>query len=139
MDVARDLIERGFVRGKPYMGVIVQTVTEAVAEYYNQYYEDSMVVGAQVYALEEGSCAEAAGLRRGDIITALGDAAIRSSADLTAAEKEYRAQDTAELTIFREGEYLILPITFGEKVPEGVESEEPGGDFYAEFGGNGNW
>ena len=111
ISIANDIIENGYVRGKPYMGISVQTVSSAVAQYYN------MVEGAYVYTVEAGSSAETAGLQRGDIITGLDDTKITSSSDLTTAEKNYRAGDKATLTVYRDGNYLTLSITFDEKVP----------------------
>ena len=112
IDIANDLIENGYVRGKPYMGVTVLTVSRAVAQYYN------MVEGACVYSIDDGSAAAKAGLELGDIITKVGDVEITSSSDLTSANKAYRAGDTAVLTVYRNGEYLELEIVFDEKVPQ---------------------
>jgi len=116
--LAEDIMENGYVRGKPYLGIIVQTVTSAVADYYNQFYEDCMVVGAQVFAMDNDGAAALAGVQRGDIITALDGKPIAAAADLTAAEKEYRAGDGAVLTVYRGKEYLELPVVFGERSPD---------------------
>jgi hypothetical protein len=35
MNIVDDLVQYGFVRGKPYFGILVRTVTTSVAEYYN--------------------------------------------------------------------------------------------------------
>ena len=40
---------------RPYLGVIVQTVSCAAAEYYNRSDSNAMVPGVQVYAVEDGS------------------------------------------------------------------------------------
>lgn len=112
---AHQIIERGDVPGAPYMGVVVQTVSRTVAEYYNQFKKDSMVVGAQVYSVEEDCCAALAGLCRGDIITRVGDVDIASAAELTAAVNDYRTGDEAEITFFRDGEYMTATIVFDEK------------------------
>lgn len=118
--IANDLMEIGYVRGKPYMGITVQTVSSTVAQYYN------MVEGAYVYSVEEGSPAQNADLRMGDIITKLNDTVIRSSADLTNTQKNYRAGETVTLTVYRDNGYIEVPITFGEKVPEAAQIQETG-------------
>ena len=111
--IANDLITKGYVSGKAHMGVrIDQRYTSAYSQYYN------MPEGAYVYSVESGSCAEAAGLRAGDIITKLGESEVKSYTDLTHAVKQYSAGDTAELVIYRAGETLTLSITFDEEVPE---------------------
>lgn len=106
---------------RAYMGVIVQTVSRDVADYYNQYNADSVVVGAQVFAVEEKSSADEAGLRTGDIITALNDREIRSAGDLTQAENAFRPGDSARLTFFRDGEYAEVQICFRKPDPAAGE------------------
>jgi len=116
VSIAQELIEKGYVSGKAYMGITVTTVPSSVAQYYN------MVEGAFVYAVDENSCAAEAGLKVGDIITAIDNREVKSSSDLIAAKKKYRAGDTATLTVYRSGEYLDLSITFDEEKP-GIKSE----------------
>ena len=126
LPIAEDIMENGYVRGRPYLGVVVQTVTSAVADYYNQYYEDCMVVGAQVYAMDDTGAAARAGLLRGDIITALDGREILTAGDLTTAEKNYRAGDEAVLTVYRGRSYVDLPVVFDERVPENSAVDGPG-------------
>ncbi|MCD7769729.1 MAG: PDZ domain-containing protein [Oscillospiraceae bacterium] len=93
-------------------------VCSSIAEYYG------MVEGAYIDTVNEGSAAEEAGLESGDIITAVDDTEITSASDLTTAVKGYRAGDTAELTVFRDDEYITLTITFDEKLPDEETEEE---------------
>ncbi len=111
IDIISDLIEMGYVTDRPYMGIVVSPVLDMAIEYYD------MVPGAYVTSVESGSCAETAGLQPGDIITAMGDTEITSTTDLTNAKNTYRAGDTTTLTVYRNGEYLNLTITFDEEVP----------------------
>ena len=131
LPIAKDIMENGFVRGKPYLGVVVQTVTSAVADYYNQYYEDCMVVGAQVYAMDDAGAAARAGLLRGDIITALDGSGILTAGDLTAAEKNYRAGDEAVITVYRGKTYVDLPVVFDERGPDNPTAVESPGNLSA--------
>jgi serine protease Do len=108
-DIINDLIEHGYVTGKPYMGVQVQSVPDYVQNY-------GVSAGAYVVSVAEGSCAEKAGLQQGDIIIAIDDTAIDTSSALTAAlSSNYKAGDTATLTIIRNNEKMTLSITFDEK------------------------
>ena len=108
MDIVNDLLEYGYVRGKPYFGITVNTANAAFAQYYNT------VEGAYVTLVDEDSCAADAGLRVGDIITAIDETEIRSFSDLVSAKNDYTAGDTVELTVYRGGEYLTLTLTFDE-------------------------
>ena len=108
-DIINDLIEHGYVTGKPYMGVQVRDVSSEAQQY-------GVSAGAAVVYVAEGSCAEKAGLQVNDIITAIDDTAIDSSTALTAAlSSNYKAGDTATLTIIRNNEKMTLSITFDEK------------------------
>ena len=111
-DILSDLMEHGYVTGKPYMGVQVDNVPDEAQRY-------GVVAGAAVKYVAEGSCAEKAGLKVGDIITAIDDTAIDSSSALTAAlSSNYKAGDKATLTIVREQKEQKLTITFDEKNSE---------------------
>ncbi len=118
--IANELIVNGYVSGKATMGITPITVSSSSAQYYN------MVQGAYVYSVDAGSCAEEAGLRTGDIIVAVGETEILDENDLVDTIKKYSAGDTAQLTVFRDQEYLSLPITFDEELPEAESGGEEG-------------
>lgn len=65
-----------------------------------------------------GSCADKAGVKKGDIITALGDNMIQSYTDLVAALKQFKAGDKTTLAVYRDGEKVVLDIIFDERTPE---------------------
>lgn len=107
--ILTDLIEHGYVTGKPYMGVQVTSVPDYAQKY-------GISAGAFVESVADGSCAQKAGLQSGDIIIAIDDTAIDSSTALTAAlSTDYKAGDTATLKVIRNTETLELSITFDEK------------------------
>ena len=110
--ILSDIIEHGYVTGKPYMGVQVMNVSSEAQRY-------GITAGAAVSYVAEGSCAQKAGLQVNDIITAIDDTAIDSSPALTAAlATGYKAGDTATLTVIRNQQELKLTITFDEKNAE---------------------
>ena len=119
------------------MGIYTKSVSSAAAR---AYYD--MVEGAYVYDISSGSCAEAAGLQTGDIITGVGDYAVASVSDLQAALKNYKAGESAVLSVFRDGETIEIRITFDEKQPNsGAQQAQPG---YGHgtlpgYGGNGGF
>ena len=111
--IANDLITKGYVTGKAYMGV---SIDERYNSMYSQYY--NMPIGAFVKSVESGSCAESAGIQAGDIITRLGDVEITGYSDLKQAIKQYSAGDSAELELYRAGESRTLTVIFDEAVPD---------------------
>ncbi len=118
--IADDLINKGYVTGKAYLGVWLDERYSAMyAEYYN------MPMGAYVSAVDQGSCAEKAGLQAGDIITRLGEKDITSYSELKAAVRSYSAGDSAELTYYRAGESATVTVTFDEAKPAATTAAEP--------------
>ncbi len=108
-DILSDLIAHGYVTGKPYMGVRVDNVSQEAQRY-------GISAGAVIVSVSDGSCAQKAGLQPNDIITAIDDTAIDSSSALTAAlSTNYKAGDTASLTVIRDQKEVKLTITFDEK------------------------
>lgn len=112
-DIANELITKGYVSGKAYMGVNIDNRYTSV---YAQYY--SMPEGAYVYNVEAGGCAEKSGLAAGDIITKVGSEAIGGYSDLNAAIKSFKAGESTEIVVYRGGEYVTLRITFDEAKPD---------------------
>ena len=107
--IANQLITKGYVSGKAYLGLTLKNVTPAAARYFD------MPEGAYISAVEAGSNAEAAGLRPGDIVTAVDGEAVSNADELVARVRAYQAGDAARLTVSRAGESIDIDVTFGEK------------------------
>jgi S1-C subfamily serine protease len=71
--------------------------------------------GALVEKVLPGRAAADAGVRKGDIITALGGARVESYGDLLGALRDYEPGDTVTLTVFRDGNETKLEVTLGKK------------------------
>ncbi len=71
--------------------------------------------GADVYDVEEGSGAEAAGIQAGDIIIGLDDTSVGRALDLICALWHYQPGDTALVTVYRDGQQLELTVTLGSR------------------------
>jgi serine protease Do len=108
--VADQLIETGKV-SSAYLGVETTDLSPEDAERFGLPVES----GAIVEQVEPGSGADAAGVRRGDIIVRLGNDPIDNAGDLFGALRDYQPGDTVELTVFRDGDELTLDVTLGER------------------------
>ena len=117
-DMVTDIMENGYVTGKPYLGITVSTVPESVSERYG------MSQGALVESGDPTSCAATAGLQKGDIITALNGTTVISSAELVEEKKQYQAGDTVSIDIERDGEKQTLSLTFDEDTPQRRAAQE---------------
>jgi len=108
VEIATGLIEHGYISGRPLLGVTVQNVSSAHADYFD------WVVGVYVRSVNRDSAAEKAGINVGDIIIAVGDDEVTSLETLRFALRRHRAGDTVLIHIWRNGEVLELSITFDE-------------------------
>ena len=108
-EIINELIEHGYVTGKPYLGIQVNVVDERLQAY-------GIPAGAVVEYVAEGSCAQKAGLQVNDIITAIDDTAVDSPSALTAAlSSSYKAGDTITLTVVRNLQEMTLTVTLDEE------------------------
>ena len=117
--IANELITRGYVPGKAYLGLSLSNVSASVARYFN------MVPGVYINGVEEGSCSQEAGLRRGDIITAVDDIVVKNMDDMVELVRQYRAGDSAKLTVYRDQAYISVTVVFDEALP--AQAAEGGG------------
>ena len=107
----RDIINTGYVTGKPVLGVSVQTVTSAMAVRYG------IVEGCYIVEVGAGTAADAAGLLAADVITAVGDTPVYSVSDISVALMGHSAGDTVNVRVRRSGTDLIFAVTLDEYTP----------------------
>ena len=67
--------------------------------------------GAELQSVSDGSPADEAGLRPGDVITAVGDRVVTTSTELTAAVRSAQPGDTVTLTVRRDGDTSTVDVT----------------------------
>ena len=93
------------VAGKPvqhaYLGVSVGDATG--------------VAGAKVGTVRDGGPAAKAGLRAGDVITAIDGVAVSGAGRLTSIVGDHKPGDTLELSVERNGSKLTLEVTLGNR------------------------
>ena len=131
----QDIMTNGYITNKPYMGITPGSMNEQMAAQYR--YDVS--TGVFIYSVEEGSAADRAGLKMGDVILKVDDNVIKTVEDLTSVKKQYAAGDTSTLTIYREKQEMTLELTW-DAVPvdqQSAQEEQP--QFNNQSGGqNGN-
>ena len=109
--VAQELLENGYVTGRPYLGITYLAVTDA------QTASQLGVNAYGVYVVEvvKGGPAEKAGLQAGDRIVSVDGTEIASKDDLGTLMQKHAAGDTLSITIAREGQMQTVNVTLGEK------------------------
>lgn len=109
--VALDLIENGFVSGRPALGITVVAITDAQTAM--QYGVSTL--GVYVQSVTAGSGADNAGMKVGDRIVSIGSALVEETADVTNALQSMAAGDTITVQVDRSRELITLEVTLGEK------------------------
>lgn len=123
--IADDLINFGSVK-RAVLGVSVAEIDAKKAEELKL----SAPVGVYIGEVSKGSAADKAGLKKGDVLTGIGSAKINSFAALQEAVSQYRPGDSADVTVIRDGEEMILPVTFLDTAAKTGEKVENGVSFY---------
>jgi S1-C subfamily serine protease len=98
------------IGGNGYLGVEFVTLDETAAKEHNVTQTD----GALVQAVTTGSPAETAGLKAGDVITAVNNEPVDAEHTLSDRLVAYEPADVITLTVLRGGETLSLEATLGE-------------------------
>ena len=121
-DMVTDIMEHGYVTGKPFLGVQVGNVDASAQKY-------GVPAGAGLITVVPGFSADKAGLKEGDIITAVGETEIGSGNDLITALDGYRAGDKVTFQVYRDGKTFTTDVTLDEKNTENVQAQQ---DYLAE-------
>ena len=108
-DITDSLIEHKYVKGRPLLGIIVDTrFNSEMAERFN------VPEGVLVKEISPLTGAYKAGIERGDIITAIAGETIKNKQELDEIKNRYKAGDVIEIEIYREGETLTLEVELSE-------------------------
>ena len=116
-----DLRQYGAVQNRAYMGIYCASISSADADNFG------LPMGVLVSGVQNGSCAETAGLQRRDIITGINGTTVSSKEDLSRELKKFRGGDTATLTVYRSGKTLELSITFDAQQADTTTQNTPSG------------
>ncbi len=108
MRVANDLIEHGVVH-RPRIGVAVSDVNQVDAEVYKL--PDTR--GAEVTQVNPGSPADRAGIKLGDVITAVDGTRVKDSGALTELLARQEPGETVTLSLYRYGEVKSVKVELG--------------------------
>ena len=109
--VAQDLLEKGYVSGRPYLGITYVAVTDASTA------QQLGVSAYGIYIVEviEGSPADQAGLEPGDRVISIDNTEIAAQEDLGTIVQSHAAGDTISITVARGGQMVTLNVTLGEQ------------------------
>lgn len=121
-EVADSLIESGYVKGRPQIGVKIDPrFSEEIAR------RNGVPYGAMVWDVSPLSAAYRAGIRPGDIITKFNGVTVTDYYELEAEKNKYKAGDTVEIEVYRmpekgkpsDGVYKTFSVTLDEDQGDG--------------------
>ena len=107
--VADQIIQKGYF-SRPYLGIRWQTITPDIAAVYNL----PVQWGIYVTRVVDGSPADKASLRQGDIITRIGEVSLDETHSFINALFLYKPGDQVAVELVRDGERLQVQVTLGE-------------------------
>ena len=106
--VIEDLVNNGYVTGRPVLGIGVVTVDQTTADQYG------WPVGAYIRQVDAGSAADKAGLKVSDIITSIDGTAITTTEEVIAIKNSHAVGDSLTITVYRNGGTLDITIVLQE-------------------------
>src|SRR5215475_7170953 len=111
--IANQILKFGDIR-RGSLGITIEDLTPAVIRDKKL---TSPLSGAVITGINPGSGGARAGLKPGDVVAKLGDAAVRNAAFLRTRIALLRIGETAELEILREGKPLTVRAVIAERQP----------------------
>ena len=102
--IVDELIEKGYVSGRPALGIKGDSVPGYAQAYYR------LPNGVYLSYVSPNSDAYIKGLEEGDIITAINGVSVSSIDELNTVKNQFVAGDTVNITIYRSGRYYETDI-----------------------------
>ncbi len=103
-----DLINYGYVKGRPQIGITCIDVDQSTASLYN------MPIGLYVRSVTPNGAAAIAGIQAGDIIIGVNGEPVSTTDELNEKKNEFKAGDIITLTISRNGTDVDVEVTLQE-------------------------
>ena len=107
-DIVEQLIDQGYVSGRPSLGL----GGEALSTFYQHYYR--LPAGLYITDVEVGSYAYSRGIEPGDILLAVDDSRIYSMDDLNNILYNHEVGDVVTAVIYRGGQQASVELTLTE-------------------------
>lgn len=126
-NMAKSIMEQLLKDGKVkrgQLGVGIQSITEELAKNLELKDKKGVIVGS----VKPGSSSDKAGVKRGDIITAINGEKVEDGNTLRNKVAQTAPGTTLTLTVLRDGKELELRATLDEFQPETAQKEDGGGN-----------
>lgn len=118
MEVAQSLIDNGYVTGRPALGIQVL----AVSDWQMMVQYGVSQPGVYIVDVTEGSCADKAGLKAGDLFVSIDGNSVTGTVDVTGALDSHAVGDTLEIQVAREGKVVQVSVVLEEQSPQAAQA-----------------
>ena len=118
-EIVDQLIQFGYIAGRPQIGISGYNITESAAQYYN------VPQGVMVDSIDSRANAAAAGMQRNDIIIAVNGETITTMDEINAVKSGLSAGDSITLTVHRLSTGEELDITFALNDEHDFAGDDP--------------
>ena len=116
--IVESIIEHGYVKGRPLVGITGIDVTEQIAK------ANNLPIGVYVKSVIEGGAAEKGGIKPGDVILKFAGKEVKSIDEINELRDEYKAGDKVDVVVSRNGEKKKFSIVLQEERPVEELTEE---------------
>lgn len=131
LPIINDLMEYGYVTGRPTMGISGKDITEIYSQYYR------VPEGHLVTDMTSGGPAEQAGIEIGDIIVGINGVTVKTRSEINAEVEKFKAGDTITVAFYRDDKINSVDLVLGDAAETGkgadTQSESDTYDPYEEF------
>ena len=110
--ILNDLMESGYVKGRPVIGFAGRALSAQEAQRYN------LVEGIYVYSMTANSPAYLSGLKVGDIVVECNGTKVTTVDELNEIKNKFKPNDVLTLKVYRSGTYTDISLVLGEDVPQ---------------------
>ncbi|MBQ4086943.1 MAG: trypsin-like peptidase domain-containing protein [Clostridia bacterium] len=109
--VVESIIEHGYVKGRPLVGITGIDVTEQIAK------ANNLPIGVYVQSVIEGGAADKGGLKPGDVILKFSGKEITSIDEINELRDECKVGDSVDVEVSRNGNVKKFTIVLQEETP----------------------
>lgn len=107
--IVDQLMMFGYVKGRPFIGISGREITDAIARQYD------LPVGIYILEVTPDSGAAKAGIQKGDILVSIAGKEVRTMKEVDNIKKNYKAGDSVDVTVVRNGSKVKLSLAFSEE------------------------
>lgn len=109
--IVESIIEHGYVKGRPLVGITGIDVTEQIAK------ANRLPIGVYIQSVIEGGAAEKGGLKPGDVILKFAGKEVTSIDEINELRDEHKVGDSVEVEVSRNGDVKKFTIVLQEETP----------------------